>query len=304
MIRVLALPHLRTDLPLDRDAGARFLPWIVGIMVFLAVLAAAVALMVERAADRWQRDLSSEITIELPAVAGEGTAEKAERIDAVLNELSETPGIAGTRLLDHAEVMELVSPWLDREAEELGVPLPDLIAVSLRSGNEIDVEDLQQRLTAVSHGAVVDDHAEFTASALSYLRSVELAALGVLGLVLVATASIIGFVARTGLAIHRRVIEVLHLFGAEDSYITRQFQTQAAHYGLLGAVMGGLGALLTLWIGNSLIGNGLASLATSGARLFELWMIVPLAIVPILAVAVAVATVHVAVMRALRRRPY
>ena len=35
----------RSDLPLDKDALSRFLPWLIAFMVFLAVLAMANALL-------------------------------------------------------------------------------------------------------------------------------------------------------------------------------------------------------------------------------------------------------------------
>ena len=48
---------LRTDLPLDRDAAARFLPWILGFMVYLAALAVGAALIVDRLADLRRREI-------------------------------------------------------------------------------------------------------------------------------------------------------------------------------------------------------------------------------------------------------
>jgi len=55
--------RFRTDLPLDRDSTARFLPWIIGFMVYLAMIAATIALVVDHATQRWQRDLGGQVVL-------------------------------------------------------------------------------------------------------------------------------------------------------------------------------------------------------------------------------------------------
>src|SRR6185295_6556504 len=100
--------RFRTDLPLDRDTSARFLPWIIGFMVYLAMIAATVALLV---------------------VLGEDAVQRKQRVDAALEEITDTNGIVGTRVLDEAEVKRLLQPWLGDQADQLGVTLPDLVAV-------------------------------------------------------------------------------------------------------------------------------------------------------------------------------
>ena len=124
--------RFRTDLPLDRDTSARFLPWIIGFMVYLAMIAATVALLVDHVTQRWQRDLSGQLTVELPGVMGEDAVERKQRVDAALEEITDTNGIVGTRVLDEAEVKRLLQPWLGDQADQLGVTLPDLVAVSLQ----------------------------------------------------------------------------------------------------------------------------------------------------------------------------
>lgn len=295
--------RFRTDLPLDRDSTARFLPWIIGFMVYLAMIAAAVALLVDHAATRWQRDLSSQLTIELPTVIGEDSAARAERVDGAVKLISATDGVISTRLLDETEVARLLAPWLGETATELGVPLPDLIAVSLQPNAALDVPALRLRLLDVSPGAVVDDHAAFNARAMGFLGTVEVMAVSLLILVLAATAGVVAFVARAGLSIHRQIVEIVHLMGARDSYVARQFQAQAFRFGLIGALIGSFLAAITLiaaglWSAQGGNPGGLAFHA------FELWMIWPLALIPLAAVLIAMVTVRLAVLGALRRMAY
>ena len=78
-------------------------------------------------------------------------------------------------------------------------------------------------------------------------RTVEGLATMVLAFIGFATVGTVVFTTRTGLAIHRNAIEVLHFIGAQDSYIASQFASRALSLGLKGGVIGLLLAAPTLW---------------------------------------------------------
>ncbi|HET6620492.1 MAG TPA: cell division protein [Dongiaceae bacterium] len=296
--------RFRTDLPLDRDSTARFLPWIIGFMVYLAMIAATVALVVDHVTQRWQRDLSGQLTVELPAVADEDEAAHKQRVEDAVDEIADTNGILGTRPLDQAEVRRLLSPWLgDQAGEELGVALPDLIAVSVQPGIRPNLSELAERLQSASPGAAIDDHASFNAGAMGFLNTIEVLAVSVLALVLAATAGVVAFVARAGLSIHRRIVEIVHLVGAHDSYIARQFQAQAFRYGFIGALIGTLLAAATLLLAAVFAARDAAPIGPA-VQAFQPWMIWPLILIPLAAVLIAMITVRIAVLTALRRMAY
>ena len=295
--------RFRTDLPLDRDTTARFLPWIIGFMVYLAMIAATVALLVDHVTQRWQRDLSGQLTVELPGIAGEDAAQRQQRVDAALQEITDTNGVIGTRLLDEAEVKRLLQPWLGDQTDQLGVTLPDLVAVSVQPDIRPNLSELAERLQEASPGAAIDDHAQFNAGALNFLRTIEVLALSLLALVLVATAGVVAFTARAGLSIHRRIVEIVHLVGAHDSYVARQFQAQAFRYGFMGACLGSLLAAATLLSAGVVAARGAAPMSAA-VKAFEPWMIWPLALIPLAAVLIAMVTVRIAVLQALRRMAY
>lgn len=237
---------LRSDLPLDRDAAAKFLPWILGFMVYLAALAVGAAMVVDRLSASWQTGLTGNLTVEVPFTDDIGVTDRSEILDKVIDLLSATPGVAGTTLLDDREIARLLEPWLGAEATELDIPLPAMISVTLREDAELDQARLQQDLSAIQPGARVDDHAAWIADALAFLRGLKLLAALLTGLVLAATALTVVFVTRTGLSIHRSVIEIVHLIGAPDAYIAQQFQAQSLRLGILGGVVGTILAAASL----------------------------------------------------------
>lgn len=307
---------LRTDLPLERDAAARFLPWILGFMVYLAALAVGAAMVVDRLADRWQSGLTGNLTVEVPFADNIGVAEKSAALDRIIDLLSATPGVAGTTLLDDREIARLLDPWLGGKAAELDIPLPSLIAVTLNRGAVLDRDQLQRDLSAIQPGAAIDDHSDWIGDALAFLRGLKMLAALLTGLVLAATALTIVFVTRTGLSIHRGVIEIVHLIGAPDAYIAQQFQVQALRHALVGGICGTLLAAATLIGINHLLhlsGPALAGVVDEAnigadltgslgldAKLF-FWQWAVLGLLPIAAALIAMITARWTVLRSLAR---
>ena len=291
-------PAWHSDLPLDRDSGARFLPWVLGIMVYIACLAAGGAIALEQGAQRWRDQLALEMTVEFPAQPGESPAERQERLDAAMAEIAATPGVASARLLDQRAIADLLRPWLE-DVDQLEIPLPDLAAITLSPDAVIDAAGLQERLGPVSPGSRLDDHGDFAGRALGALTSLENASLALLAAVLAGSAGLVSFVALTGLSIHRQVVEILGLFGADDDYVARQFQRQALRFGAPGAILGAALAGLTLQVCLMWLSGTDGLLLPTG---LDRSQALALFAIPLIAMAIAFVTARFVVLAVLRRQ--
>ena len=300
--------RLRSDLPLGRDASGRFVPWIVGFMVYLAALAVAGALTLGNVAQRWQAGISGTLTVQIappesvpesaPA-SGDMAAAREARIEQVLAVIRATPGIAGVEVLGPAAMDRLLEPWLGPGSADLGLPIPDLISVTLRPGIQVDLPALSAAIAEAVPGAEVDDHRRWLEDLAVFVRSVELLAAVVVSLVCLAAVLTVVFVTRTGLAVHRRVIEIVHLIGARDAYIAGQFQEHALRLGLIGGVAGSALAGGTL-VGLQSLFTGLETPLLAGLGLGAgHWA--ALAILPVAAALVAMLTARLTVLRSLAR---
>lgn len=313
----MGLLRLRTDLPLGSDASGRFLPWIVGFMVYLAALALAGALTLEDVAGRWRAGITGTLTVQIApaglaravpdpaAPAGEETAADGDaaareaRLDLAVELLRATPGVAGVEVLGPEAMGRLLSPWLGPDSAALGLPLPDLVSVTLRPGATVDLAALSAALAETVPGAEVDDHRRWLDDLAVFVRSVELLAAVVVSLVCLAAMLTVVFVTRTGLAVHRRVIEIVHQIGARDAYIAGQFQGHALRLGLIGGVAGSALAALTV-VGLQRLFAGLDTPLLSGLGLGAAhWAV--LALLPVAAALVAMATARITVLRSLSR---
>jgi len=241
----------RTDLPLDRDPSGRFLPWLIALMVYLAALALVCAMAMAKMVERWDSGLSSSITVQVPPpeTGAPGTQEAA--IDRVIELLMDTKGVRSAEVLEPDEIAALLEPWLGAGtgigagagAGYGDLPLPALISVGVDPAATPDYRDLARRLTRAVPGAVLDDHQSWLGQLVDLARTIELVAALMVG---ASAIAMVIFATRMGLAIHGRVIELLHLIGAQDSYVAREFETHALRLALRGGTFGLLLAIATV----------------------------------------------------------
>jgi len=290
---------LRSDLPLGGDGSARFLPWIIGCMVYLAALALAATMGADRLADRWRSDLSGTFSIQIPPNASTTTSERERLLSDIVDGIGKIPEVTSVHVVSDAEKQRLLEPWLGPSGVPEDVRLPDLVVVRLRSDAPADLEAVKVRVAALTPDASFEDHARWQGDMLAFTHSIELLASIIIGLIAAAAVTTVIFVTKTGLSIHRRVIEIVHLVGAYDSYIAKQFLLHSMRLGLIGGIGGVALAGLTLLGLDRLLGHGQTSLLPALALDINQWL--ALAVVPVAVSIVAMITAHLTVLYVLGR---
>lgn len=294
----------RSDLPLAGDATSRYLPWIIAPMVFLSAVALAGAFILNGLIGRWDRDVSGSLTVEVAAAPGdaiEAVEPSRQRVEKVLRLLLNTPGVSDARALSQEQLIALLAPWLGTTEVLKDLPLPALIDVTVKDDGGLDIEALGRRIAEEVPGASLDDHRRWLARLIGLSRSIEWLAIGIVSLIGAVTAATVYYATRTGMAIHREVIEVLHLIGAPDAYIAEQFAHRAFILGLRGGL---LGMLLTSPI---LGGIAFGARRMQGGFLADLSLppigIAAVVLLPVVAAGLAMLTARAAAYGALARMP-
>ena len=236
----------RTDLPLHRDPSGRFLPWLIALMVYLAALALVCAMAMAKMVERWDSGLSGSITVQVPPPETSAPGAQEAVIVKVVELLLDTEGVHSAEVLEADEIATLLEPWLGAGAAYGELPLPTLISVGVDPAAAPDYRDLARRLAQIAPGAVLDDHQSWLGQLLDLARTIELVAALIVILVGASAVAMVVFATRMGLAIHGRVIELLHLIGALDSYVAREFETHALKLALRGGAFGLLLAIATV----------------------------------------------------------
>lgn len=287
----------RSDLALDKDDHAQFLPLLVAFMVFLAIIALVGVGLVDRTVDRWDTGVSDTLTVQ---IAPQPTAEASNRaLTNALRIVRETPGVEQASVITEEQVLALLRPWLGSLANQSDLPLPRLIDVTIDDDSGLDVTTLSRRLALAVPGATVDDHRVWLDRLIRLLSTVEMIGLAVLVLIALITVGTVIFTTRTGLAVHRDAIEVLHLIGAQDTYVARQFAVRALWLGVKGGLIGLALAIPTL------LGLGHLASSMQSATIPDIsiglvqWLV--MALMPVIAGGIAMLTARVTVLRTLSR---
>jgi cell division transport system permease protein len=295
-VSFFSLSHHK-DLPLDQDPGTRFLPWLIAFMVYLAALSVVATSIMQSVSARWERGVSDTLTVQIPPATS--VQQDQTQIEGVLTILRQHPAVVLAEPVGKGKVMELLQPWLGSGTNMENMPLPHLIDVSLRRSQGLNAEALVADLNKIAPGTTLDDHRVWLDRLIRMSQTLEWGAYIVLGLILLATVGTIYFVTRTGLAIHYEVIEVLHLIGAQDSYIARQFAEHALYLALRGGLLG-LGAAGPTFGGFAYLYRQIDTALLPQIDITPVQWVLVLAL-PVLAAAMGYITARTTVLRTLAR---
>ncbi len=287
----------RSDLPLDRDAHSRFLPWLIAFMVFLAVLALTGMLILKDVAHRWDSGVSGTLSVQIPP--SNDAAKDSLLLSDALKILAANDQIGRYEVVTNERMKILLKPWLGTIDDMSELPLPQLIDVEIIPGQNLDVRALTDRLVAAVPGISIDDHQVWLQRLVNLIRTVQGVATLILLFIAFATIGTVIFTTRTGLAIHREAIEVLHLIGAQDNYIARQFSRRALMLGLKGGIIGLVLGVPTIW-GVGYLAKRMDGILLPDIQLqTEHWLSV--GVLPLLVAGIAMITARTTVMRTLSR---
>ena len=296
MFKFFVIPgHDRRLIPEGRLSGP--MPWVIAIMIFLTVLAAAAGLAMTRAMGDVSDELSSRATVQIieanPELKNGQAAAVAERLRVL-------PVVQEVRVLPPEEIDALIEPWLGTQDLAGDIPLPALIDVKLaRAATESEYQSLRNTLQSIAPGVRVEPSSSYIAPILSLVRSFQWIAFGLVALLALATGSAVIISARSALNTHSETIAVVHLLGGTDEQISRLFQRRIALDALLGGVIGLVGGSVIIWLISgqlSALGSGLVQSVG-----LDWWSWLIIAVIPILGMFLAMVTAKLTVIGALKK---
>ncbi len=282
-------------LPGGRLAGP--MPWIIAIMMFVTVLAAAAGLGLGAAVQSMRADLAGRASVQVVEADAQARAALAAR---TLHALRAAPEVRAADPVDHVVLADKLRPWLGEDAMNGDLPVPALIDVLLTPGEAGPKIDRLRRLLAdLSPKLRIEPHAAFLTPLAGLLSALGWLALGAVLLMMLATAAVVVLAARGAHDSHRGTIDVLHLMGSTDVQIARLFQRRIGLDALMGGALGFAFALLViLLIGLRLAATGSELLAAIALPMRD-WLI--LVALPVAGVLLATLTARWTVLRALGR---
>lgn len=215
------------------DAREAALFFVVAALCFLAALAGLAARSAYAAASDWTSEVTGEITIR---VRGDDAA-----VARAVTIVSGTEGITSAHALSRAEAEGLLTQWLGAGGVPDDLPLPRLIAAEAAPGALNVAAFLAAGLKSAGIDSTIDDHVVWSRDVKRATDSAGLVALATVVLLIATAIAVIAFATHAALLARRDIVEVLHLSGAKDSFISGLFEHRFLN---LGVQAGAAGALL------------------------------------------------------------
>ena len=237
-------------LPLS-DAREAALFFVVAALCFLAALSALTARASYGAAAGWTAEVEGELTVRLRGADARSAKDATALISAM-------DTVESARLISRAEAADLLAPWFGTGGLPAGLPLPVLIEITALAGTSNIAPGIQRQLTEAGFTATVDDHSSWAGDLRRTLGTIRLIAWGAVALLVATAIAVIAFATHAALLARRDIVDVLHLTGAEDSFIAGLFERR---FWLLGLQAGSVGAISALGLAAFLVfatgqGNG------------------------------------------------
>lgn len=291
-----------SDLPFNDDKSPKMIPYIIALMMYLATLSLVGSITLGRFIDNWDKAFQNGFSIELqPSELKGGDTNELLNQKKVLDLLAQYPQIMRTQVITKTSLSSTADSWLGSEEENLGLPLPTTIDVELKKNAVLDLDELTTRLNRILPGIIVKKERDWRQSIKNVADVLLWVSVLVAALIGMATVAISTFATHTGLIIYQRITEILHLVGAQNTYIARQFQSHALKSGIKAGIIATILFILTFalttWIGYELdLPNFLSSLP-----LFEI-VIIGIC-VPVCTALIMMVTARVTVLWELRNIP-
>lgn len=248
-----ALRSGKSIVPKETVAGTALI-FVIGIMTFLACLTLGGVSMINTSAQKWQSDISREVTIQIRPF-DEVEMEKAQQ-DASRIALN-YEGVAKVVALNDRETARLLEPWLGTGLQLDELPVPRLLTVIIAEDAKPDFATMRAQLEKEVPGATLDDHRTWVDRLTTMALTMVAIGTTIFLLMMAATITTVIFATRGAMAGNKDVVDVLHFVGADSKFISKQFQKHFLMLGLKGAACGTVGAiilfiLLGLWSSGTL----------------------------------------------------
>lgn len=247
--------NTKENIPISSTVIGRYLPWILGIMVLFVILIVEVYFIFGATVNKWEENVQGTLTIQIPYTTQESASNTnyQQQVDEIFAILSNIDAIQQVQVVKDETLLGMIEPWFGKLDDATLLPIPKLMEVILKPDAEIDIGIIEHDLQAIHPDVQINDHSAWLKPTLSFFHSIQFFSIFLIILIALASVFTIILAVKMGVVANIQTIEILHLMGAEDYYIAREFNNQTNKMGLKAGLFGVIAALiisaLIYWIG-------------------------------------------------------
>ena len=213
-----------------------------GAMSFLAVVGLAFSLICSDLSNEWGESLkNSSLRLSAPTDLLEKQTNMALAI------LEQTSGVESARLVGIGAKKKLLEPWLGVDFPLEAIAMPALIEIRETEAG-IDYEGLRLRLSAEFPSASLDNHSEWRRPIEVVSKLVSQLGMFTVILIMLSSIAMVTMASNAALSANVKVLRVLRLVGAFDTFIVTAFVRIFTLRVFLGSLTGTVCAGLVLFL--------------------------------------------------------
>ena len=213
-----------------------------GAMSFLAVVGLAFSLICSDLSNEWGESLkNSSLRLSAPTDLLEKHTNMALAI------LEQTSGVESARLVGIGAKKKLLEPWLGVDFPLEAIAMPALIEIRETEAG-VDYEGLRLRLSAELPSASLDNHSEWRRPIEVVSKLVSQLGMFTVILIMLSSIAMVTMASNAALSANVKVLRVLRLVGAFDTFIVTAFVRIFTLRVFLGSLTGTVCAGLVLFL--------------------------------------------------------
>ena len=213
-----------------------------GAMSFLAVVGLAFSLICSDLSNEWGESLkNSSLRLSAPT----DLLEKQTKVALAI--LEQTSGVKSARLVGISAKKKLLEPWLGVDFPLEAIAMPALIEIHETEAG-VDYEGLRLRLSAELPSASLDNHSEWRRPIEVVSKLVSQLGMFTVILIMLSSIAMVTMASNAALSANVKVLRVLRLVGAFDTFIVTAFVRIFTLRVFLGSLTGTVCAGLVLFL--------------------------------------------------------
>ncbi len=240
----------KNEITVEDEDTSLFMYVLSSIYMYLFVVVLAMVMSIHSMVTNWEKDITGSITVQVLPVEDDSkkidTEKTQAEVNKVLQYMENVSGVKSVNVLDAQSIEKLMTPWLGNKVDISSLPIPQLMDIQLKEDAEINYDEITRNLYKITPNASIDNHRLWLNRLLKFANSLNSLALAVLTMVVVICAFSIYYSTRASLGINMNSIEILHIIGAQDDYVARQYARSYAKIGFFSGVIGLMIAVPTI----------------------------------------------------------
>ncbi|MDR2681729.1 MAG: hypothetical protein LBB29_01620, partial [Holosporaceae bacterium] len=152
------------DFNFQSDKTNRFVPFILGFLMYSVALAIMSCFFTYNLTSEWSNTLNGHITIGFQSnIDGPDETLTPIQMQEIIKIVESTNGIKSIKKLDDSDILKILEPWLSGTSIPDDFPFPTIFDVESYKNVPIDLLQLTEKLSKVSPGVKIHDHANWYA---------------------------------------------------------------------------------------------------------------------------------------------